>query len=126
MEIRHVRPSMLLTFLQILDSTFTLSSSWCNMYPIYILSCSFTPPENTCDSEFSESPEPPKVSAESQCIKNVLVMLCDARMSPFDLVLSLLNESNLEYFPYQNNDQHEALHCSFIAIIVENNSFWQA
>ena len=72
----------------------------------YILSCSSTPLEIS-ESDSSDygslNAEPPKtLKSRVQRFEDVLAILREGRLSPFDLILHLLDDANLKYWAYRN------------------------
>ncbi|KAF8957733.1 hypothetical protein BDZ97DRAFT_1669447 [Flammula alnicola] len=57
---------------------------------------------DSSDQDAPESPGPSKTFSRAERIENVLNVLRDGRLSPFDLVLDVLDESNPQFSAYRN------------------------
>ena len=70
------------------------------------LYCSSTLPEifesDSSDQDPLEAPPPKASKSRAQRFEDVLGILREGRLSPFDLMVELLDDSNLKYWAYRN------------------------
>jgi hypothetical protein len=57
---------------------------------------------DSSDQKIFKAPPPKEFKSRSQRFEDVLDILREGRLSPFDLMVELLDESNLKYWAYRN------------------------
>jgi len=57
---------------------------------------------DSSDQGFLDAEPPKALKSRVQCFEDMLAILHKGRLSPFDLMLHLLDDANLKYWAYHN------------------------